>query len=46
MRPKAGDLEVALSSLVSWATRNDVHQETMRRAKCDLPRGHAWLLTG
>lgn len=43
--PRAHDLEVALSALISWATRNDVHQETMRRARCDLPKGHAWLLT-
>lgn len=42
--PRPTDLEVALTSLVAWATRNDVHQEAMRRAKCDLPRGYAWLL--
>ncbi|MDT4904908.1 MAG: hypothetical protein QOH52_2924 [Pseudonocardiales bacterium] len=38
------DLEYAVSVIVAWATRNDVHQETMRRARCNLPRGHAWLL--
>jgi DNA-binding MarR family transcriptional regulator len=39
-----GDIERAVSSIVAWATRNDVHQETMRRARCALPRGHTWLL--
>jgi hypothetical protein len=27
------DLEYAVSVIVAWATRNDVHQETMRRAR-------------
>jgi DNA-binding MarR family transcriptional regulator len=38
------DIEFAVSAIAAWATRNDVHQETMRLAECDLPRGHAWLL--
>lgn len=39
-----GDIEHGISAIVTWAIRNDVHQETMRRAKCALPRGHVWLL--
>jgi DNA-binding MarR family transcriptional regulator len=39
-----GQVEQAVSLIVRWATRNDVQQETMRRAKCDLPQGHVWLL--
>lgn len=39
-----GQVEQAVSLIVRWATRNDVQQETMRRARCDLPRGHVWLL--
>lgn len=39
-----GQIEQALSRIVSWATRNDVQQEIMRRAKCELPRRHVWLL--
>jgi DNA-binding MarR family transcriptional regulator len=37
-------IEQAVSRIVMWATRNDVQQELMRRARCDLPRGHIWLL--
>ncbi|MCW2494520.1 MarR family transcriptional regulator [Jatrophihabitans sp.] len=37
-------IEVAISAIISWATRQDVRDETMRRARCDLPPGHAWLL--
>lgn len=37
-------LESALSSVVTWSVRNDIQQETMRRAKCDLPPGSLWLL--
>ena len=39
-----GQVEQAVSLIVRWATRNDVQQETMRRAKCNLPRAHVWLL--
>jgi DNA-binding MarR family transcriptional regulator len=39
-----GQIEQALSKIVSWATRNDVQQEIMRRARCELPRRHIWLL--
>lgn len=38
-------LEQALSRIVAWFTRNDVHQQTMRRARCDLPRAHIVLLS-
>jgi DNA-binding MarR family transcriptional regulator len=37
-------IEQAVTRIVRWATRNDVQQELMRRARCDLPRGHVWLL--
>jgi DNA-binding MarR family transcriptional regulator len=37
-------IEVAFSAIIAWAGRQDVHQEMMRRARCDLPPGHAWLL--
>jgi DNA-binding MarR family transcriptional regulator len=39
-----GLVEQALTAIVSWSNRHDVQQETMRRAQCDLPRGHLWLL--
>lgn len=39
-----GQIERAFSRIVTWATRNDVHQAMMRRARCELPRGHIWLL--
>lgn len=39
-----GHIEQALSVIVAWALRHDVQQETMRRAQCDLSRGHIWLL--
>lgn len=39
-----GHIEQALSRIVTWATRNDVQQKTMRDANCDLPRAHIWLL--
>jgi DNA-binding MarR family transcriptional regulator len=38
------DIEHAVFKIVLWATRNDIHRETMRRARCDLPGGHVWLL--
>ena len=37
-------LELALSAIISWASRQDVREETMRRARCSLPPAHAWLL--
>jgi DNA-binding MarR family transcriptional regulator len=37
-------LEIALSAIISWASRQDVRDETMRRARCSLPPAHAWLL--
>jgi DNA-binding MarR family transcriptional regulator len=40
----AGDIAQAITLIVAWATRNDVQQDTMRRAGCRLPRGHVWLL--
>jgi DNA-binding MarR family transcriptional regulator len=39
-----GDIERAVSSIVTWSMRNGVHQETMRRAKCTLSPGSVWLL--
>jgi DNA-binding MarR family transcriptional regulator len=39
-----GLIEQALTMILSWGNRHDVQQETMRRAQCDLPRGHIWLL--
>jgi DNA-binding MarR family transcriptional regulator len=38
------EIERAVSEIVFWSVRNDVQQETMRRAKCRLPRGTVWLL--
>jgi DNA-binding MarR family transcriptional regulator len=40
----AGEIQQAISTIVAWSTRNDVYQETMRRAKCGLPQGPVWLL--
>jgi DNA-binding MarR family transcriptional regulator len=37
-------IEVALSAIISWAARQDVREETMRRAHCTLPPAHAWVL--
>jgi len=39
-----GEIEQAISTIVAWSTRNDVYQETMRRARCSLPQGPVWLL--
>ena len=39
-----GDIAQAITLIVAWATRNDVQQDTMRRARCRLPRGQVWLL--
>jgi DNA-binding MarR family transcriptional regulator len=40
-----GQIEQAVSRIATWANRHDVQQATMRRAKCELPRGHLSLLT-
>ncbi len=40
-----GRLEQALSSIVVWFARNDVYQQIMRRARCDLPRAPIVLLS-
>jgi DNA-binding MarR family transcriptional regulator len=40
-----GDIAQAITLIVAWGTRNDVQQDTMRRARCRLPRGHVWLLS-
>jgi DNA-binding MarR family transcriptional regulator len=37
-------MERALEDIVTWAVRNDVYREALRRAEIDLPRGHAGLL--
>jgi DNA-binding MarR family transcriptional regulator len=37
-------IEVALGAIIAWASRQDTQQEMMRRARCDLPPGNAWLL--
>ena len=37
-------IEVALGTIAAWMSRHDVHQETMRRARCSLPPGHLSLL--
>lgn len=38
-------IEGALAVIIAWATRHDIYLETMRRARCDLPRAHASLLS-
>jgi DNA-binding MarR family transcriptional regulator len=43
-RGDASAIQDAISTIVAWSTRNDVYQETMRRARCDLPQGPVWLL--
>ena len=40
----AADIEQAVTAIVIWFTRNDVQHETMRRARCGVPPGSAWLL--
>jgi DNA-binding MarR family transcriptional regulator len=40
----AGEIQEAISTIVAWSTRNDVYEETMRRAKFRLPQGSVWLL--
>lgn len=39
-----GDIEKAVTAIVTWATGNDVQQATMHRIKCTLPHGSVWLL--
>jgi DNA-binding MarR family transcriptional regulator len=43
-RGDAVEIQDAISTIVAWSSRNDVYQETMRRARCDLPQGPVWLL--
>lgn len=38
-------IESALAVIIAWATRRDIYDETMRRARVDLPRGHTSLLS-
>jgi DNA-binding MarR family transcriptional regulator len=40
----ADQVQEAMATIVAWSTRNDVYQETMRRAKCGLPQGPVTLL--
>jgi len=42
--PESDAIQQAITTIVAWSTRNDVYQETMRRAKCSLPQGTVWLL--
>ena len=42
--PSVCEIERAVSAIVTWSARNDVQEETMRRARCDLPRNSIWLL--
>jgi len=37
-------IERAFVRISARSVRNDVHQRMMRRADCELPRGHIWLL--
>lgn len=43
-RGEIGRIEQAIDEIVTWATRNDVHGETMKRAQCELTRTHLWVL--
>jgi DNA-binding MarR family transcriptional regulator len=43
-RGDAVEIQDAISTIVAWSNRNDVYQETMRRARCGLPQGTVWLL--
>jgi DNA-binding MarR family transcriptional regulator len=38
-------IEGALAMVVAWASSHDTQDEMMRRARCDLPRGYAALLS-
>jgi DNA-binding MarR family transcriptional regulator len=38
-------IESALAIIVAWASRREFQEEAMRRAKCDLTRGHTDLLS-
>ena len=35
----------AISTIVTWSARNDVQQETLRRARCELPPTAVWSLS-
>jgi len=37
-------IESALSIIIAWASRREFHEETMRRARCNLSRGPAAVL--
>lgn len=37
-------IESALAVIIAWATRRDIYDETMRRARVDLPRAQTSLL--
>ena len=39
-----GRIEQAVYRVVAWNTRNDVQQETFRRARCELSPRLVWLL--
>ncbi len=39
------DVADAISTIVTWSARNDVQQETLRRARCDLPATAVWSLS-
>jgi DNA-binding MarR family transcriptional regulator len=39
------EIASAISTVVTWSARNDIQQETMRRARCNLPPGAIWLLS-
>lgn len=48
-RPRArasgvDEVAEAISTIVAWSARNDVQQETLRRARCDLPPTAVWSL--
>jgi DNA-binding MarR family transcriptional regulator len=40
----ASEIQEAIATIVAWSTRNDVYEETMRRAKFRMPQGSVWLL--
>lgn len=38
-------IESALSIIIAWASRREFHEEAMRRARCNLTRGPAAVLS-
>jgi DNA-binding MarR family transcriptional regulator len=38
-------IESALAIIVAWASRREFHEETMRRARCELSQGRAAVLS-